>query len=67
MSDDPAGYKDGTRYGWQEGDLQHIRPGSGGPLISPEEMDRILAQPTSDTRQLAPRRFLHIHRPRGGR
>lgn len=29
---------------WKKGDIEIIRRGSGGPLISEEELDRILAE-----------------------
>lgn len=60
--DDNDGYADGSRYGWHEGDLEHVRKGSGGPLISEEELARILGEaPTGDRK---PRTIFHIHRRR---
>lgn len=56
------GYADGGRYGWFKGDIQHVRKGSGGPLISEEELARILGEaPTGDRK---PRTIFHIHRRR---
>lgn len=33
---------------WKRGDLEIIRKGSGGPLISEEELDRILGENRPD-------------------
>jgi hypothetical protein len=61
------------RYGWREGDIEILDEGEGEPLLTPEDLDRILAangRPEDLQRGSAgdarPRRrhFLHIHRRR---
>jgi hypothetical protein len=41
VRDDPSA---ADRFSWKEGEIEIIHKGSGGPLISPEEMARILRE-----------------------
>jgi hypothetical protein len=41
-------HKPGDKFTWKEGDLEFLKQGDGEPLISPEEMDRILSENASD-------------------
>jgi hypothetical protein len=40
--------KPGERFTWNEGDLEFLKPGEGEPLISQEEMARILSENEPD-------------------
>jgi len=69
MADDPH---PAERYAWGQGDIEIIRRGSGGPLLSEEELARILRENpepttkprTNDARSKRRPWFLHIHRRR---
>jgi hypothetical protein len=52
----------GERYTWKKGDLVLLKPGEGEPLISEEELDRILRENSAD--QKLPERSAPA-RPRG--
>ena len=44
VPDDGSSSEDGTRYGWGEGDIEIIKEGTGDPLLSEEELERILRE-----------------------